>query len=133
MFYYRYVLLSILLGVLAQLFMKQGVLGMDDKWLSMAMQGVLSSLSVMPVLSILLGAFLYFMAMVSWVYALRNVALSKAYPLLSFSYPLVCLGAVVWPGINEDVNITSMIGIVLITVGALIVSTSPDAVSVKEV
>ena len=64
------------------------------------------------------GIFCYVIAMLVWVLALRTVDLSYAYPLLASGYVIVCLGAVVWPGIEEVMTPQKLIGVLLIVAGA---------------
>jgi len=124
---YAYIITSLFLGVLAQLLIKYGAMNIDGRWSFGLFDGVLSWPNTYAVLGLLLGVFFYLMAMLSWVFALRHIELSKAYPLLSMSYPLVCLGAVLWPEIGETISSASMKGVLLITCGALLVSLSPDS------
>ena len=63
------------------------------------------------------GIFCYIVAMLVWVLALRTVDLSYAYPLLASGYVIVCLGAVVWPGIEEVMTPQKLIGVLLIVAG----------------
>ena len=67
---------------------------------------------------LLVGIACYFVAVPLWVRVLRDLPLSRAYPLLSLSYPLVYLGAVLWLG--ELVSVQRTAGTLLVTLGALL-------------
>lgn len=64
------------------------------------------------------GVFCYFIAVPLWVRVLRDLPLSRAYPLLSLSYPLVYVGAIWWLG--ESISLTRTLGTALVTLGALL-------------
>ncbi len=71
------------------------------------------------------GICCYLVAVLLWVAVLRQVPLSRAYPLLSLSYPLVYIGAVVWLG--EAMSPLRTLGTSLVTVGAMLaVSAAPS-------
>jgi len=53
-----------------------------------------------------------------WFLALRRIALSKAYPLLSLSYVLVWIAAI-W--LHESYSVGKMIGVAVIFIGLLMV------------
>ena len=69
-----------------------------------------------------LGVSSYFGSMVLWMYVLSFVKLSRAYPLLSFAYVLVYLGAVFWPKIGESFSFEKSVGVFIIILGVIIVS-----------
>ena len=62
--------------------------------------------------------------MLLWMMALANYELSFAYPMLSTSYILVYLGAVLLPQRNETVSAAKTIGIILIVTGVIFVTRS---------
>jgi undecaprenyl phosphate-alpha-L-ara4N flippase subunit ArnF len=69
------------------------------------------------------GMVCYGTSMFCWLAALGRLPLNLAYPLLSLSYPLVYLGAVLLPFFNETVNAQRLAGIGLIMLGvALLMS-----------
>jgi len=79
----------------------------------------LISLEIPPgVAYLVVGVVCYFIAVPLWVRVLRDLPLSRAYPLLSLSYPLVYLGAIWWLG--ESVTLSRTAGTVLVTMGALL-------------
>ncbi|PWQ96993.1 4-amino-4-deoxy-L-arabinose-phospho-UDP flippase [Leucothrix arctica] len=69
-----------------------------------------------------LGVSSYFGSMILWMYVLSFLKLSRAYPLLSFAYVLVYLGAVFWPKIGESFSLEKSVGVFIIILGVIIVS-----------
>ena len=69
-----------------------------------------------------LGVSSYFSSMILWMYVLSFLKLSRAYPLLSFAYVLVYLGAVFWPKIGESFSFEKSVGVLIIIIGVIIVS-----------
>ena len=76
------------------------------------------------ILLIILGLAAYGISMLLWMMALANYELSFAYPMLSISYILVYLGAVLLPQLNETVSVAKTIGIILIVIGVIFVTRS---------
>lgn len=64
------------------------------------------------------GASCYLVAVWLWINVLRELPLSRAYPLLSLGYPLVYVGAVLWLG--EQVTALRALGTLLVCVGVLL-------------
>ena len=73
---------------------------------------------------IILGLAAYGISMLLWMMALAKYELSFAYPILSTSYILVYLGAVLLPQLNETVSTAKTIGIILIVIGVIFVTRS---------
>jgi len=120
------VIASIILVSCAQLMLK---LGMND--LPPGVDGIMSAPGS-AILLIILGLAAYGISMLFWMMALANYELSFAYPMLSTSYILVYLGAVLMPQLNETVSIAKTIGIVLIVIGVVFVTRSkPGGIAVK--
>lgn len=71
--------------------------------------------------ALVIGLLAYAISMACWFLALRRIALSKAYPLLSLSYVLVW-GAAIWlPWLNERFSAGKLIGVSAIFIGLLLV------------
>ena len=70
---------------------------------------------------IIAGLSCYAVSMGCWIFALKQLPLSIAYPLLSLSYVLVYLGAVYLPGLQESVSVIKNIGILCILAGLALV------------
>lgn len=70
---------------------------------------------------LLLGLSGYVASMGCWYLALHRMALSLAYALLSLSYILVWIAAIVLPGWNEAFSWTGLAGVGLIIAGVLVI------------
>ncbi|MDF2783556.1 MAG: 4-amino-4-deoxy-L-arabinose-phospho-UDP flippase [Pantoea eucrina] len=75
-----------------------------------------------PALMLCAGLAAYGVSMLCWLVALRYQPLNRLYPLLSLSYVLVWLAAVVLPWFHEPFRWSSLAGVVLIVVGLLVIS-----------
>ena len=114
---------SVILIALAQLCLKAGVMilpefKLSDQWVDVNWlfeNGQAFGL-------ILVGLIGYFFSMVCWLFALRFLALSKAYPLISLSYVLVYLLAVTLPWFNESATLIKFVGVVFILFGIWLIS-----------
>lgn len=71
--------------------------------------------------TLLLGLSGYVASMGCWYLALHRMALSKAYALLSLSYILVWVAAIVLPGWNDTFSWTGLAGVGLIIAGVLVI------------
>jgi undecaprenyl phosphate-alpha-L-ara4N flippase subunit ArnF len=108
---------SVLLVSIAQLALKFGVghIAVDalHEWRLLVV-----ALATPTVLLPLAGGMACYGASVfCWLAALGRLPLNLAYPLLSLSYPLVYLGAVLLPFFNETLNTQRVAGIGLIMLG----------------
>lgn len=65
------------------------------------------------------GISCYLLSFFVWLYTLRQLPLSQAYPLLSLSYVLVWAGAMALPLLNESFHFGSLLGIFCILAGLL--------------
>lgn len=117
---YFWALMSVLLVSCAQLMMKWAMVtlppvGQRDAFIS-------AFVSVSPgAVVLVIGLFAYLFSMGCWFMALRRVALSKAYPLLSLSYVLVW-GAAIWlPWLHEHFSAGKLVGVSVIFMGLLLV------------
>jgi multidrug transporter EmrE-like cation transporter len=109
MIYYIFLAVGIVLGVGGQFLLKMGAKGRDD---SIVMQ-LLSPASIA-------GLALYFLAAVTYMYALRKIPVSVALPSVALSYPLVALIGVL--AFGEQVGPTRIFGITLVMVGVALVN-----------
>jgi undecaprenyl phosphate-alpha-L-ara4N flippase subunit ArnF len=116
--------ISIMLTALGQLFMKVSTQYLTswgqftDQLLSWELAPTEQSMLIWFVL----GVGSYFSSMLLWIYVLSFLKLSRIYPLLSFAYILVYLGAVFWPKIGEEFSVEKNIGVLIIIVGVIVVS-----------
>ena len=123
-----FVLCSVVLSACAQLFMKSGMLELANSGgLQIAhfgMERFFETAFQAALLWVCVGLVSYAVSMLFWMAALARYELSLAYPMLSLSYVLVYIGAVVWPRFNETVTMLRTGGIVLIVIGVILVTRS---------
>ena len=120
------ILASIVLGSSAQLLIKIGMNRLPGE-----LDAIISSPGIAIVL-IFMGLAAYGVSLLLWMMALANYELSFAYPMLSTSYILVYLGAVLLPQLNETVSPEKTIGILLIVLGVIFVSRSSSQETASE-
>lgn len=117
---YFWALMSVLLVSCAQLIMK---------WAMMALPSVekhdellAAFMRVTPgAQALVVGLFAYVLSMGCWFFALRKMALSKAYPLLSLSYVLVWVAAIRVPWLGESFSVGKLVGVSVIFLGLWLV------------
>ncbi len=115
-----YLALAVIGGAVGQLFMKSGM--------SLAPILINTSFSVATqhfvnfALFMLVGIVLYLLAMLAWLFALKQADLSFAYPILSLGYIAVYLLASVWPGLNEPLTTQKSLGVFVIVLGVWVSS-----------
>ncbi|MDK1703429.1 4-amino-4-deoxy-L-arabinose-phosphoundecaprenol flippase subunit ArnF [Serratia rubidaea] len=110
---------SVLLVSVAQLLMKWGMMQLPPLSLSMTLS---MAESLTPLLAVVAGVAGYGLSMLCWLMALRTLALSRAYPLLSISYALVYLAAVALPWFNESASLPKSLGTLLILLGVWLIT-----------
>ena len=111
---------SVLLGSAAQLGMRWSMtrLPSPDHWLAAAIDPT----AVVVVLAAILA---YALSMFSWLAALRDVPLGRAYSLLSISYALVYVLAAALPVFNEDFSLSKSLGVALVILGVITINSRP--------
>ncbi|WP_416352635.1 4-amino-4-deoxy-L-arabinose-phosphoundecaprenol flippase subunit ArnF [Edwardsiella ictaluri] len=120
---YLWALASVVLVSAAQLMMRYTMMHCSD-----GTQLISALLSAAPWVWWLPGGILcYGLSMLCWLFALRDLPLNRAYPLLSLSYVLVCALAVSLPLFGERLNGGKLLGMGLIILGLLVI-TPPGAV-----
>ncbi|QPS88720.1 4-amino-4-deoxy-L-arabinose-phosphoundecaprenol flippase subunit ArnF [Serratia plymuthica] len=112
---------SVLLVTLAQLLMKWGMaqiplMSFADVTLALLMHYWL------PLLAVGFGIFGYALSMLCWFFALHHLPLNRAYPLLSVSYALVYLAAVILPWFNESATLLKTLGTLFILFGVWLIN-----------
>ena len=90
--------------------------GMKDKNIS----SILDILQVIFSPVIFCAIIIYGMTTILWLYILNRVDISFAYPIQSLAMPIVCACGVIMFG--ESLTITKLIGIIVITIGIIIIS-----------
>ena len=111
---------SVLLVSAAQLGMRWSMsrLPSPEHWLT-------TSIDLSAVAVVLVAIFAYALSMLSWLVALRDVPLGRAYSLLSISYALVYLLAAVLPVFNEDFSLSKSLGVALVILGVITINARP--------
>lgn len=116
-------LCSVALVTLAQLALKYAMLRLPAPSFEDAAP-LLDPRRILP-LSMLLGGLLcYGVSMLCWFLALRRLPLNYAYPMLSLSYALVYLLAVVLPWFAEPATPLKTIGLLFILFGIWLIHTN---------
>lgn len=78
-------------------------------------------LEISVILPFVAAVFIYSLATIAWVWALKFIPLSRAFPFVALSYifvPLLC-----WFYFGESLNLRYFIGVILIIVGVYISTT----------
>ncbi len=101
-----FALISILLNALAQLVMKR------------ISQGNLSPGALIQQPTTYLVLVMYGVSVLTWLYALRNINLSIAYPLQSLGYVLVTIFSFYM--LNEKISFVQLLAISLIVLGSIV-------------
>jgi len=113
---------SVLLVTLAQLTLRLAMRDFPpvEAWLSVDW---MQHGRALLLLAVGLGA--YALSMLCWMVALRYLPLNRLYPLLSLSYVLVWLAAVLLPAFGEPFRWSGLAGVLLIVLGLLAVAVPP--------
>lgn len=120
---YGWIACSILLVCIAQLGMKYGMDQLPGKPGIDTYKQLLEPAILLSAGSyIFLGMLCYAISVACWMLALERLPLSIAYPLLSLSYILVYIAAVVLPFFQEVLSIQRLAGILLLCTGVFFVS-----------
>ena len=115
--------ISVILVSLAQLLLKfgaeHGAVLHDLTSLSTLLSPQVLNLQLLLTLAlpIATGLLCYMASMLVWLRALGELPLSVAYPLLSLSYPLVYVAALLLPGFHETLSATRVAGLLLAIAG----------------
>jgi len=110
------ILFSVLLGVLAQLSLKQGMKNVGK----FEIRDFASSkiFKLIEEKFVVIGVVLYAIATLFWLVSLSKVELSLAYPMLALGYVLIAIFSKIF--FNENVTMTRFIGILLISIGVFL-------------
>lgn len=120
---YLWVIGSALLVTVAQLSLKMGVVELPSfslGWHWLQVDWLLANITSLSI--IFLGLVCYALSMLCWLFALKYIALNKAYPLISLSYVFVYILAVVLPWFNEPASWLKVTGIAFILLGVWLIS-----------
>ncbi|HEI6964167.1 TPA: 4-amino-4-deoxy-L-arabinose-phosphoundecaprenol flippase subunit ArnF [Yersinia enterocolitica] len=115
---------SVVLVTLAQLMLKWGM--MHTPLMSLAdINAEFLARHLTQLFAVTLGLIGYAFSMLCWFFALKYLPLNRAYPLLSLSYALVYLAAVLLPWFNEPATLLKTIGAGFILLGIWLVNSKP--------
>lgn len=109
-------LVSIILGAIAQYFLKMGVnvVSENSKSISEIIKSGITNLHLWS------GLFCYGLSLLLWFYVLSKMELSKAYPLVSLGYVFTLILGYLF--LNEAITVTKIAGIALIMVGVIVLT-----------
>ncbi|WP_075180946.1 4-amino-4-deoxy-L-arabinose-phosphoundecaprenol flippase subunit ArnF [Pantoea sp. 1.19] len=111
---------SVLLVSVAQLLLRGAMQALPPAERPSLLLGALQGQPTLA-LALLAGLLAYGCSMLCWFLALRQLPLSRAYPLLSLSYVLVWAAATLLPGMQEPFHWLKLAGVVLIVSGLLVI------------
>ena len=115
------IFISVILGVLGQLSMKQGMLKVG--YIPLELTKLSSNFSrIITTPFVFLGLFLYAVSAMFWLVVLSRVELSYAYPMISIGYVLIVLFS--WVLFHEHISSGRILGVLLICSGVLMVARS---------
>ena len=111
---------SVLLVSSAQLGMRWSMshLPSPEQWLS-------APIDLAAVAVVLAAVLAYALSMLSWLLALRDLPLGRAYSLLSISYALVYLLAASLPLFHEHFSLSKSLGVALVILGVITINSRP--------
>lgn len=115
---YIIALISILLGSIAQYFLKIGIssISMDNKKIIMILIEVITNLPFIG------GILCYGLSMIFWLHVLSKLELSKAYPLVSLGYIFTLLLGYFL--LHENINNYKILGVIFIIIGVILIAKS---------
>lgn len=115
---------SVLLGSAAQLGMRWSMtrLPHPEQLISALSHGSVDASAVNVVLAAILA---YAVSMFTWLAALRDLPLGRAYSLLSISYALVYVLAASLPLFNETFSFSKTLGVALVILGVITINSRP--------
>ncbi|EJM01088.1 cation/cationic drug transporter [Pseudomonas sp. GM102] len=119
-----FALSSVLLGSAAQLGMRWSMtrLPHPEQWQASLSNGSVDVSAVFVVLAAILA---YAVSMITWLAALRDLPLGRAYSLLSISYALVYVLAASLPLFNESFSLSKTLGVALVILGVITINSRP--------
>ncbi|MFP3029309.1 MAG: 4-amino-4-deoxy-L-arabinose-phosphoundecaprenol flippase subunit ArnF [Arsenophonus sp.] len=127
---YFWSIASVILITLAKLCLKVWVIILP--MFKLNYQWIISNLlfkNLQACMLIFIGFIGYALSMVSWLFVLRFLALSKSYPLISLSYLLVYLLAVALPLFNESATLIKFVAVVLFILFAILIISRPEVMN----
>jgi drug/metabolite transporter (DMT)-like permease len=123
------VIASIIISSTAHVLLKKGVMTQATGPSSEALLSVLMHHLFNP--WIFTGIFLHVVALIVWLWALRHVDITIAYPFLALGYVLVAFMAWLWLG--ETLTPMRIAGMVIIIIGLVVLSQGGGPNVIKEI
>ena len=121
------IILSVLCSSVAQIALKKGMLQCDCSF-SPEVSNILPLISALVLNPFLVaGVFLHIAALFTWLYVLKHVEVSYAYPFISMGFVVVLLLS--YYLFNENINAYRIVGVSLIILGIILVGKSSAPVS----
>ncbi|KHN54730.1 4-amino-4-deoxy-L-arabinose-phosphoundecaprenol flippase subunit ArnF [Pectobacterium fontis] len=118
---YFWAMCSIVLASAAQVLMKSGMVLLPS--ISVTHWPSFNALTAgWPAAAVLSGIVCYGLSMVCWFMVLRYLPLSHAYPLISLSYVVVYMAAVILPWLNEPTSLRKSLGVLIILLGVWLIN-----------
>ena len=115
------VLVPIVMGVVAQIFLKKGMLAVGKFALdygNLPMQ--YAKIIFTPY--VFLGMLLYFLGSLIWLVVLSRIPLSFAYPMLSMGYIFILFASAIL--FKEHISVVRWLGVIVICAGVFLISRS---------
>jgi multidrug transporter EmrE-like cation transporter len=111
---YVYLLSSIVISVIGQLFLKKGV---SSSNLSFNLPSIIKTFFTPEVF---FGFVLYGLSAILWLFVLQKFPLTVAYPFLSLTYVIILIAGVFW--LQEPLSFIKVVGVILILLGVVLVN-----------
>lgn len=102
-------IINVFLSVSGQYFLKSGVSKIDVPFTFLNIPKILFTPMVF------FGFFLYGISSIIWIYILKQLPLSIAYPTLSIGYVVVLF--ISWKFLGESIGLFNILGVILIVAG----------------
>jgi multidrug transporter EmrE-like cation transporter len=115
------ILTPIAIGVVAQIFLKMGMLQVG-KFAITGSNIIPQFIKIFMNPAVFVGFTLYFISALMWLIVLSRVELSFAYPLLSVGYVLILIAS--WLLFKENVSLIRWSGVIVICFGVYLISRS---------
>jgi len=112
-------ILSVVIGAVAQISLKKGVSNLQSKYDTMEILNPVKFLSILKESPLIfVGGLLYALGFVIWIAAMTKFDVSFMYPMLSLAYILVAVLAFVI--LKENITLYRWLGIILVTIGSML-------------
>lgn len=116
------IILSVLCSSAAQIALKKGMMQCDCSF-------ALQASNILPLITALVlnpfvvaGVLLHVFALFTWLYVLKHVEVSYAYPFISMGFVVVLLFSHLF--FNETINLYRIVGVLLVILGIILIGRS---------